>query len=507
MVQIQQFSDTNSYMDYVLEKSNQYLDMCRIYGEAEERKGLIKNIEKSVKAKSWIFDILSKCDGWNGKGQVVLPTEITGEIDENAINEFYDFLKNNKDLVLEELVAENGMTYEEMRNLMKKYYDYMLFAAKANLKDDELIIKGKPVSFYENERRELDRIQNTLVDSGVFLFRDNMVVSKESLEEKSLIGFIITFISENKEQYLREQIWIDEVNRRFADRNIRISNGVKISRVVNKMLKATKLYSILMKDENLRDDFKRKLSFYFDAINPIKVKRWTVISCNFVDYLSMSHGHKWTSCLNTDKGGYITEGMWGRGFCSRRTLDYALDPSTIVMYTIDSDYDGNDFELEPKITRQLFHFNGSALIQGRLYPQATTARRKIYTNYRNVIQRVLCEGMGVNNFWYAPQRGEISPEDGIAHTPYEDVDYDGFEYNEWGDKIHNGDFIDFFTFASHDRSCEKDFQSEVNYTERIGDDDQIIEYESIQVGEVGAVDIITGKEMHEYYSRAIIDGY
>ena len=71
-----EFNNVTEYAEYVKEQANIVLDMCRIYGTAEDRRGLMDNIMMSINAKSWLFDLFKNHPGHNGKGQIIMPLEI-----------------------------------------------------------------------------------------------------------------------------------------------------------------------------------------------------------------------------------------------------------------------------------------------------------------------------------------------------------------------------------------------------------------------------------------------
>ena len=481
------FNEPNEYANYVLDKANAFLDMCEIYGPREDREGLIENIEMSIDAKQWIFDILSHCAGWNGKGQVVLPVAFERPISEREIERFTEFLLHYQKNLLDEAVIERSGykgTYKELKDIRSTYNDYGYYANYLNLPKADISIKGKSLIQYELEVDVLSDLLCDIENNPDYKRIRGRYVTAESAENYKQARTAREIILMNNHQFITEDTMVNRMNETF---NIRINNGVKTTRAVLKMLKATQLYREIVKDEEGESEFNRAYARYCDAINPLTIKKWTVISVNFVDYLTMSYGHKWTSCLNPDKRQRVTRGMWANGFNSRRVLDYALDPSTIVFYTIDSNYNGDDFELQPKETRQLFHFNGSRLIQSRLYPQGDESRTHLYTQYREIMERVLCEGMDVPNLWSAPTKGMIDEYDGIAHVPYDCTD--------------NGDFIDFFTFASHGDN-ENEFQDQVNYVTLKG-----TQADSIEIGSTKAVDIITGSHLSESYHEAITKHY
>lgn len=483
MAEMFNFESQTDYRDYVLDKANDFLDMCRIYHHRDDRKGLIVDLEMSIRAKQWLWNIFSQCEGWNGKGQIVLPVAFTRDISEGEIDRFCRFLSDYTEEILQDITTEYG-TIREMIRLKDEIDTYLRFPVAVGLGYNDVTIKGKDLNYYDEKRRIIrDKILD-LRNSNEHEYYLGRIVTKDSYAAFKKAKEIMSFISVNPVQYIHDEDVLKKVSESF---NLRLNAGVKTSRVVNKMLKASKLYSILVGDEETEHLFNSAYARYCDAINPLTIKKWTVISINFVDYLSMSYGYRWTSCLNPDKMAYFTEGMWSNGFNSRRTLDYALDPSTIVFYTLDSKYEGNEYELQPKETRQLFHFNGNTLIQSRLYPQGDDARAGIYPQHREIIERCICEGMGVPNLWTSPRKGTIDYYDGIAKVPYEERGC--------------GSYIDFFDFACHGYD-EQEFQDHVNYVCLKG-----TEQTPVMVGFTDAVDIITGEKLREYYTSGITEHY
>ena len=369
------FATETEYRDYVLDKANDFLDKCKIYNSREERKGLVENINMSIAAKQWLMDIFSKSEGYNGKGQVVLPVAFTRDINLNEIDRFVNFILNYAERVLEDVKSEFGDVREmiQKRSQYRRYFD---FAHESFLEYDDVVINGKDLNYYRSVYNKITGIVMDLKQNHKSHY--GRIVTNESYTDYETAKEIARFIAENPVQYITDSDSLSKVNEKFG---LRLNNGVKMSRAINKMIKASKLYSVLIANDDTEHYFNSAYARYCDAINPLTIKRWTVISVNFVDYLTMSNGYRWTSCLNPDKRGYFTEGMWSDGFNSRRVLDYALDGSTIVFYTIDSNYDGDEYELQKKETRQLFHFNGNTLMQNRLYPQGDDARAGIYPQY------------------------------------------------------------------------------------------------------------------------------
>lgn len=190
-----------------------------------------------------------------------------------------------------------------------------------------------------------------------------------------------------------------------------INEGLKSSRAF------AKIFAFLGIDKH--PDFNRRFAVFADNLNPAIFKRRTVISVNPLDYLTMSFGNSWASCHTIDKqnlrdrGGDHFNGCYSAG-----TMSYMLDPSSMVVYTAE------DFGYSPlldKYTRQMFFYDSGRLVQSRLYPQGS--EEEAYTPYRNLMQSVFAECLGLPNLWTL-KRGidEVAPlihKEGAAYADWE----------------------------------------------------------------------------------------
>ena len=478
------FTTTKGYANHVLKQANIVLDKCKIYGDEEDREGLMENILMSIEAKAGLFEIFKNSPYHNGKGQLILPMEIERPVDEDVIYDYAKYISNIAyDYYMTKEAVIDGYTYRDARSEKDKIKCLITAVNYMMLSDDEVIIKGKPFSEYRELYRKLEDIIYEFDMSDLY-YTGDIYVDRESksLYDKAML--IADAIRHCVGKQLEDAEDIERLAEAFPHSQCR--EGIKISRVVQKCLKELGLYQIAM--ENEQETFNKRYAKWCDAVSPMKIKKWSVLSINFVDYITMSHGHKWTSCLNTDKSGKFTSGDYCDGFNSRRTLDYALDETTMVFYTIDENYDGDDWELQPKCTRQLFHFGEGKLVQARLYPQSNTARRNIYTQYRENVEHLLADAMGEANLWSSPERGEIECGGSVVTVPY--------YYHS------RGDYIDFLDIACHG-GCENDFQSEVNYVIFRGSTNRVDNGNPMVVGSTKAVCIMCGEKHEESYTSSI----
>ena len=165
----------------------------------------------------------------------------------------------------------------------------------------------------------------------------------------------------------------------------------KTSRVVNRL--CTYL------GYNKHPDYNREFAKYADSLSPLTIKRHTVLSINPLDYLTMSFGNSWASCHTIDKTNKREMPNSYSGMYSSGTVSYMLDPSSMVFYTVDASYDGDEYYTQPKINRQMFHWGEDKLVQGRLYPQSNDQNGEAYIPYRNIVQEIMATIFDFPNLW------------------------------------------------------------------------------------------------------------
>jgi hypothetical protein len=167
--------------------------------------------------------------------------------------------------------------------------------------------------------------------------------------------------------------------------------GQKTSRVINKL--CTYL------GYNKHPDYNKEFAKYADSLSPLIIKRHTILSLNPLDYLTMSFGNSWASCHTIDKKNKRRMPNSYEGQYSSGTMSYMLDGSSMVLYTVDSSYNGNDYWTQPKINRQMYHWGKEKLVQGRLYPQSCDYEDEEYAPYRNIVQKIISDIFGFPNLW------------------------------------------------------------------------------------------------------------
>ena len=180
-----------------------------------------------------------------------------------------------------------------------------------------------------------------------------------------------------------------DLNYMFTE--LRFGAGQKTSRAVNKICQYLGFDKV--------DGYNREFAKYADSLSPMVIKRHTILSINPLDYLTMSFGNSWASCHTIDKKNKRNMPNNYSGCYSSGTISYMLDEVSMVLYTVDASYDGDEYWDQPKINRQMFHYGEEKLVQGRLYPQENDGDGTVYTPYRNIVQQIISTIFDFPNLW------------------------------------------------------------------------------------------------------------
>lgn len=318
-------------------------------------------------------------------------------------------------------VEEREYLQDKMIDLLEEYdYSYSCDAVetiintwlqcKATLieafKQHPNYVEGKfMIAFDTDYEREIDKI--AVNDFAHWLYRYRDVVAPtckhdEMINNGKFVSDIVLFISDI---YVLRNRSLDENNVEFINKylpEMKATIGTKTTRMVNKIcdyLGYTQL-----------PDYNREFAKYADALSPIKIKRHTILSVNPLDYLTMSFGNSWASCHTIDKTN--KRGMPNNysGCYSSGTISYMLDKTSMVLYTVDASYSGDEYWNEPKINRQMFHYGEDKLVQSRLYPQSNDSNGEAYTPYRNLVQEIIATIFDFPNLWTIKRGTELMQE-------------------------------------------------------------------------------------------------
>lgn len=201
--------------------------------------------------------------------------------------------------------------------------------------------------------------------------------------------------------------------------------GQKSSRFLNKFFKFCGIDKV--------EGYNKFFAEIADSLNALKATKISVLSVNFLDFMTMSNGNSWSSCHSLiNQNGYHGEYRAG---CA----GYANDAVTMLYYTVDKDYNGTEYYKQRKITRQVFFYDEYTLVQERLYPKChdgddATADTSLVKQYRDLVEHIIAICEDKPNLWESANHVIVSDGD-TAIFMYKDWDC----YTNWKVKLKDSD--------------------------------------------------------------------
>lgn len=211
--------------------------------------------------------------------------------------------------------------------------------------------------------------------------------------------------------------FINEFSNRASERSVEIprsvkSNlrvGVRISRFCNIVFKnltshigekvdATKLVDAHEDGDRSYKSYDKIFAKFADLLTDLTIKKITVMSINFNDFMTMSNGNSWSSCHFINSHGIFHEDAEDsyRGLYKQGCLSYALDGVSFIFYTLPSTYEGTEYYKQPKLTRMCCQYKNGVIITGKCYPNNED---ELIDSYRQTIQKIISECVGFANLW------------------------------------------------------------------------------------------------------------
>lgn len=193
--------------------------------------------------------------------------------------------------------------------------------------------------------------------------------------------------------------------------NVNATENQKLSRVINKLCSEIGLNEFKQTIQVTTDDgqeverengYQHNFNVMAQAITDKMYKVHTIISINPIDYWGMSLGYKWGSCqaidiYNIGRRNNVYSGRWSSG-----TESLMLDKTTVVLYTLLEDYEGNLYYTQDKLNRCLFSISndGDVIIQHVVYPDSRDGGdlNKV-KQYREKVQEIVATLWGNENKW------------------------------------------------------------------------------------------------------------
>lgn len=143
--------------------------------------------------------------------------------------------------------------------------------------------------------------------------------------------------------------------------------------------------------------FDKYFAKFADYLSELVVKKVTVVSLHFCDFLLMSNGNSWASCHFINSHNIFHEGINSYSGCYKQgCLSYALDEPSFIFYTLPHTYDGNEYHLQPKLNRMCCQYQNGIIITGKLYPNNEV---NLITRYRQTLQQIISDVADFPNSW------------------------------------------------------------------------------------------------------------
>lgn len=379
-----------------------------------------------------VAEVLSRHPNWDPDILAVrLTEEYSTSVDKEKISEFGQFLRERLAHWCEVREVKFAcMTQVEVQAAMERINRCINAINYIPQSYYPVIVNGMTLSELQREYDRLnaidDRFYNTDSVNGHRLSIDD---THKGRAIRRIISYVESYFANTLDERLAdtfnrmatEFFPVDAQGKKIV--KARFSKGQKTSKAVSKFFTLVGDEFVKFKDVQEKTWHDQSGNFhsretdmgwngqfaaYADGINPIKVKRYTFISINPLDYLTMSFFKDTSSCHtidhqnlrpNNDRDGHAYRGMYQSG-----TLSYMLDGSSIVMYTTRDDVDIKHPWNYDKLNRCMFHLGEEKFVQGRLYPDGRDKANDdetvtIASCFRNIFQRVISECLGVTNLW------------------------------------------------------------------------------------------------------------
>ena len=450
------------------------------YHHKSSSKGLNKIWEVYANNKQGVAAILSQHKNWNPEQlAIIFSQNFTRSFSKEAVNDFcywvdsqlYYYAENHSYKLCGMTKREASNAYAHVRDVYRRmcsiktcddrydsYYHPLVHSVK---------VDGMTIEEWEKEKDRLEEICK-LIDSKCMYINGNYVSKDEYnkiLNATNFISYIRTYegnradkeFAEKANEYAKPFEVTVETKNGTRVKGLSAREGQKVSTIVKKFFAYFGFTEIVeMRTDSYYVDgelrtrekdygWNGQFTKYADGITPLVFTRHTIISINPIDYLTMSFGNSWASCHTIDKKNERNRDSshnYSGCYCSG-TLSYMLDRSSVIMYTVDASYNGEDFCLEDKINRCVFCIGEDKILQSRLYPDGRSAGEEtgIAVQFRNIMQKVVADCVGANNLWDIVKGskacGDVTVSYGTHYNDYTEYDDGNVSYLKINGKVKN----------------------------------------------------------------------
>lgn len=173
--------------------------------------------------------------------------------------------------------------------------------------------------------------------------------------------------------------------------------------------------------------FDKYYAKFADCMSELTIKKITMLSLNFCDFMTMSNGNSWSSCQFINSHNIFHEsGTNSYSGCYKQgCLSYALDKPSFLLYTLPCSYEGDEYHLQQKINRMCCQYSDGIIVTGKCYPNNEDEYIK---RYRQTIQLVISEIENTPNLWTFSRK--MSKITAFTKTHEDAGHYEDYQYDE-----------------------------------------------------------------------------
>lgn len=300
--------------------------------------------------------------------------------------------------------------------------------------------EAKAIVFLQTETRAIDYVQAARELEKL----ENYVASKYSLSSNQWFHYCLryalcrVFDDEEAQNGIISESFIRGFKQELSYRTTlpepiqrMLRCGTKITRFVRKcyefitldtgeVVNATTLVDE-GEDRRTCKSFDKFYAKFADCLSELTIERITLVSLNFLDFMTMSNGNSWSSCHFINSRGIFHEDAESsyRGLYKGGCVSYALDEPSFILYTLPATYTDTDYYRCQKLTRMCCQYDKGVLITGKCYPNNHDS---LITRYRQMMQLIISQVEEVPNLWtYSKKHRKImafaETADNALHYP------------------------------------------------------------------------------------------
>ena len=375
--------------------------------------------------------------------------------------------------VFEEFEIDGSYTYDGVYANVEDWYDNKQGLINLFRKHPYWCEEAKAIVFAQNEiravnysearwalgniidyvRQKLDIYDEDALLVAIFNTLDHMVYNEN--EQTSTISE--DFIQIFSDRYNVDEL-PKEVKRIFAV-------GTKITKFVQKCCKycktpsgeivdATKFVDEHAEGDRNYQSFDKLYARFADYLSELAIKKITLVSLHFCDFMLMSNGNSWLSChfINSHNIFHDDSDQSYSGCYKQGCLSYALDNPSFLLYTLPHTYEGDEYYRQKKLNRMCCQYDNGILVTGKCYPDNTD---KLITRYRQTLQLIVSTLEDVPNLWTFTKN--IRKIDALVSTDNQGMHYRDYENSSQKPTIsickHHGIDLDKTMIIGHKAYC------------------------------------------------------